>query len=72
MIESMVRMIWEKDVDIVVCLTKLQQGHRKKCERYWPDCEDEPFVCGKFTQVLTSVEYGNGLVKCVPTVCVPS
>ena len=63
MVHSMVRMIWEKEIDVVVCLTKLQQGKKRKCERYWPDNEDEPFVTGEFRQTLTSVEYGNGLVK---------
>lgn len=62
---SFIRMIWEKNVDICVVLTKLVQEGRNKCHRYWPVLEDEPVISGNFTITMLSSEYGNGLVKYV-------
>ncbi|XP_077528731.1 tyrosine-protein phosphatase 10D-like isoform X2 [Haemaphysalis longicornis] len=35
------RMIWEHDVKIIIMLTQLVEGNKKKCERYWPEDNKE-------------------------------
>lgn len=60
---NFLRMIWEKNVDIIVCLTKLVQESRVKCHRYWPLFEDEPLMANNLMVVLVKSEFGSGLVK---------
>lgn len=35
------RMVWQEDVGIIVCLTKLQENGKNKCSQYWPRKEEE-------------------------------
>ena len=39
--ENFWQMIIERRVSLVVMLTDLQEGARKKSDQYWPDREDE-------------------------------
>ncbi|KAJ8370471.1 hypothetical protein SKAU_G00104990 [Synaphobranchus kaupii] len=43
------RMIWEYNVEIIVMACREFEMGRKKCERYWPEKREEPFVCDPFT-----------------------
>eukprot|EP00041_Stephanoeca_diplocostata_P014179 m.255198 g.255198 ORF g.255198 m.255198 type:complete len:911 (+) comp19611_c0_seq2:217-2949(+) len=60
---TFLRMIFEKEVDIIVCLTNLVDGDRCKCFQYWPDTDDTPVTSGGYTMALIHVEYGPGLKK---------
>jgi len=31
------QMIWDQKVPTIVMLTKLMEGNKPKCEKYWPD-----------------------------------
>ncbi|XP_071954253.1 uncharacterized protein [Antedon mediterranea] len=37
------RMIWQKDIKVMVMLTNIFEGTKEKCKKYWPD-EEEWFV----------------------------
>ncbi|KAJ8257412.1 hypothetical protein GJAV_G00185320 [Gymnothorax javanicus] len=50
------RMIWEYNVEIIVMACREFEMGRKKCERYWPETKEEPFVCDPFTIHHESVE----------------
>ncbi|KAG7472097.1 hypothetical protein MATL_G00104960 [Megalops atlanticus] len=50
------RMIWEYKVEIIVMVCREFEMGRKKCERYWPERKEEPFVCNPFTVQCESVE----------------
>ena len=39
--ENFWQMVIEKRVSVIVMLTDLQEGARKKSDQYWPDREDE-------------------------------
>ncbi|CAL8366982.1 unnamed protein product [Lota lota] len=42
------RMIWEYKVQVVVMACREFEMGRRKCERYWPETQADPFVCGPF------------------------
>ena len=33
-------MIWQERPHIIVMVTKLTEGHKSKCEKYWPSYDD--------------------------------
>ncbi|XP_071509789.1 tyrosine-protein phosphatase non-receptor type 21-like [Diadema antillarum] len=33
------RMVWEQGTRVIAMLTKLEEGGKEKCFRYWPDCK---------------------------------
>ncbi|KAG9332689.1 hypothetical protein JZ751_014787 [Albula glossodonta] len=49
-------MIWEYNVQIIVMACREFEMGRKKCERYWPEKKEEPFVCSAFTVHCESME----------------
>ncbi|XP_022081283.1 tyrosine-protein phosphatase non-receptor type 21-like [Acanthaster planci] len=32
------RMVWERRIHVIAMLTKLEEGGKEKCFKYWPDC----------------------------------
>ncbi|KAM3872110.1 tyrosine-protein phosphatase non-receptor type 22 [Diretmus argenteus] len=53
------RMLWEYRVEVIVmCCREFEMGKRK-CECYWPEKQEEPFVCEPFT-VYCDSEKSNG------------
>ncbi|CAL8319704.1 unnamed protein product [Merluccius merluccius] len=43
------RMIWEYKIQVVVMACREFEMGRKKCERYWPETQEDQFVCEPFT-----------------------
>ncbi|XP_017274720.1 tyrosine-protein phosphatase non-receptor type 22 [Kryptolebias marmoratus] len=50
------RMLWEYDVQVVVMSCREFEMGKKKCEVYWPQTQDEAFVCEPFTVHCVSEE----------------
>ncbi|CAB3385259.1 Hypothetical predicted protein, partial [Cloeon dipterum] len=40
-IDDFWRMVWQEKVSLIVMLTNLVEGGKKKCEKYWPDVNQE-------------------------------
>ncbi|XP_034731632.1 tyrosine-protein phosphatase non-receptor type 22 isoform X2 [Etheostoma cragini] len=50
------RMLWEYNVKVVVMSCREFEMGKKKCERYWPQKQEQPFVCEPFTVHCDSEE----------------
>ncbi|XP_034028980.1 LOW QUALITY PROTEIN: tyrosine-protein phosphatase non-receptor type 12-like [Thalassophryne amazonica] len=50
------RMLWEYEVEVVVMACRSFEMGKKKCERYWPQGEEESFVCKPFIVYCDSEE----------------
>ncbi|XP_035511986.1 tyrosine-protein phosphatase non-receptor type 22 [Morone saxatilis] len=50
------RMLWEYDIKIVVMACREFEMGKKKCERYWPPKQEQPFVCEPFRVYCDSEE----------------
>ncbi|XP_053173301.1 tyrosine-protein phosphatase non-receptor type 22 [Scomber japonicus] len=50
------RMLWEYSIKVVVMACREFEMGKKKCERYWPEKQEEPFVCEPFTVYCDSEE----------------
>ncbi|KAM9752133.1 tyrosine-protein phosphatase non-receptor type 22 [Menidia menidia] len=53
------RMLWEYEIEVVVMACREFEMGKKKCELYWPQKQDETFVCKPFT-VHCDSEENNG------------
>ena len=45
------RLVWQERPPTIVMVTNLKEGHKKKCEQYWPDSGGKEF--GPFKVTLT-------------------
>nr|XP_046252771.1 tyrosine-protein phosphatase non-receptor type 22 isoform X2 [Scatophagus argus] len=50
------RMLWEYNVKVVVMACREFEMGKKKCERYWPQEQEQSFVCEPFTVYCDSEE----------------
>ncbi|XP_062248147.1 tyrosine-protein phosphatase non-receptor type 22 isoform X2 [Platichthys flesus] len=50
------RMLWEYNIQVVVMACREFEMGKKKCERYWPQKHEQPFVCEPFTVHCDSEE----------------
>ncbi|XP_020501661.3 tyrosine-protein phosphatase non-receptor type 22 isoform X2 [Labrus bergylta] len=50
------RMLWEYKTKVVVMACREFEMGKKKCERYWPEKQEQPFVCEPFTVYCDSEE----------------
>ncbi|XP_071397047.1 tyrosine-protein phosphatase non-receptor type 12-like, partial [Centroberyx affinis] len=50
------RMLWEYNTEVIVIACREFEMGKKKCERYWPEKQEEAFVCEPFTVYCDSEE----------------
>ncbi|XP_049921027.1 tyrosine-protein phosphatase non-receptor type 22 isoform X3 [Epinephelus moara] len=50
------RMLWEYNIKVVVMACREFEMGKKKSERYWPQKQEQPFVCEPFTVYCDSEE----------------
>ncbi|XP_068453934.1 tyrosine-protein phosphatase non-receptor type 22 [Clinocottus analis] len=50
------RMLWEYDITVVIMACREFEMGKKKCERYWPQKKEQPFLCEPFTVYCDSEE----------------
>ncbi|XP_029281963.1 tyrosine-protein phosphatase non-receptor type 22 isoform X2 [Cottoperca gobio] len=50
------RMLWEYNVKVVVMACREVEMGKKKCERYWPQKQEQPFFCEPFSVYCDSEE----------------
>ncbi|XP_078144603.1 tyrosine-protein phosphatase non-receptor type 22 isoform X2 [Centroberyx gerrardi] len=50
------RMLWEYNTEVIVMACREFEMGKKKCERYWPEKQEEAFVCEPFTVYCDSEE----------------
>ncbi|KAI6649681.1 hypothetical protein LOD99_6471 [Oopsacas minuta] len=50
------RMIWEKNIEHIVALTRVLEALKKKCEQYWPENEHESCLYGPMEVTLKRIE----------------
>ncbi|XP_029995266.1 tyrosine-protein phosphatase non-receptor type 22 isoform X2 [Sphaeramia orbicularis] len=50
------RMIWEYDMKVIVMACREFEMGKKKCECYWPQKQEQPFVCEPFSVYCDSEE----------------
>ncbi|XP_068589086.1 tyrosine-protein phosphatase non-receptor type 22 [Cebidichthys violaceus] len=50
------RMLWEYNVTVVIMACREFEMGKKKCERYWPQKQEQPFFCEPFTVYCDSEE----------------
>ncbi|XP_071333343.1 tyrosine-protein phosphatase non-receptor type 22 [Trachinotus anak] len=50
------RMLWEYNIQVVVMACREFEMGKKKCERYWPEKQEQSFVCEPFTVYCDSEE----------------
>lgn len=50
------RMLWEYNVKVIVMACREFEMGKKKCECYWPQKQEQPFVCEPFTVYCDSEE----------------
>ncbi|XP_062421383.1 tyrosine-protein phosphatase non-receptor type 22 isoform X2 [Pungitius pungitius] len=50
------RMLWEYNIKVVTMACREFEMGKKKCERYWPENQEQPFSCEPFTVHCDSEE----------------
>ncbi|XP_031700682.1 tyrosine-protein phosphatase non-receptor type 22 [Anarrhichthys ocellatus] len=50
------RMLWEYNITVVIMACREFEMGKKKCERYWPQKQEQPFLCEPFTVYCDSEE----------------
>uniref|UniRef100_A0A8C2WNW5 protein-tyrosine-phosphatase n=1 Tax=Cyclopterus lumpus TaxID=8103 RepID=A0A8C2WNW5_CYCLU len=50
------RMLWEYDIKVVIMACREFEMGKKKCERYWPQKQEQSFFCEPFTVFCDSEE----------------
>ncbi|XP_074536748.1 tyrosine-protein phosphatase non-receptor type 22 isoform X2 [Halichoeres trimaculatus] len=55
-VHDFLRMLWEYNIKVVVMACREFEMGKKKCERYWPENQEQPFVCEPFKIYCDSEE----------------
>ena len=50
------KMIWEKNIEHIVALTRVMEAMKKKCEQYWPEKEQDTSTIGDFEIKLKKID----------------
>lgn len=53
------RMVWEQGTQVIAMLTKLQEGGKEKCFRYWPDCKSPKKNTAEFGPFRVIGQFSN-------------
>ncbi|XP_061179773.1 receptor-type tyrosine-protein phosphatase epsilon-like isoform X3 [Saccostrea echinata] len=65
-------MIWQENVSVIVMLTNLVEGIKKKCDKYWPDLEME-MVFGEIKiKLLQEKQYANYVTRILEVISTKS
>ncbi|XP_033097302.1 receptor-type tyrosine-protein phosphatase T-like [Anneissia japonica] len=62
-VNDMWRMIWQKKSTIIVVVTNVVEGTRRKCEQYWPDPNDSNLYTNIAVTNVGETKYGNYVVR---------
>lgn len=53
-------MVWEKQVHVIVMVTKCVELGKRKCAQYWPESDSGSSKHGHFTVTLVNTENCEG------------
>ncbi|XP_061180584.1 receptor-type tyrosine-protein phosphatase C-like [Saccostrea echinata] len=57
-------MIWQENVNVIIMLTNLVEGSKKKCGQYWPDSEEEEMTYGDISvRLLKEKHYAYYVIR---------
>ncbi|XP_056003136.1 receptor-type tyrosine-protein phosphatase epsilon-like isoform X2 [Ostrea edulis] len=56
-------MIWQENISVVVMLTNLVEGSKKKCEQYWPESEEEMAYGNITVRLMQEKRYANYVIR---------
>eukprot|EP00800_Vazella_pourtalesii_P014468 TRINITY_DN3682_c0_g1_i1.p1 TRINITY_DN3682_c0_g1~~TRINITY_DN3682_c0_g1_i1.p1 ORF type:complete len:1204 (+),score=133.75 TRINITY_DN3682_c0_g1_i1:501-3614(+) len=50
------RLVWEKNIEHIVALTRVMEALKKKCEQYWPELENNSATYGPIEVTLKRID----------------
>ena len=59
-VADFLRMIWEKQVNVIVMVTKCIELGKRKCAQYWPEDDNGTSKHGHYTVAVKKVEDHEG------------
>ncbi|XP_071951166.1 receptor-type tyrosine-protein phosphatase epsilon-like [Antedon mediterranea] len=62
-VNDMWRMIWKEKSSVIVVVTNLVEGKRKKCEQYWPDLNNRQEYAGISVTNARETNYGHYVIR---------
>ncbi|XP_062577808.1 receptor-type tyrosine-protein phosphatase epsilon-like [Saccostrea cucullata] len=56
-------MIWQENVTVIIMLTNLVEGGKKKCDKYWPDLGEETTYGNIDVRLLKEKQYAYYIIR---------